>query len=57
MKTAYRGKLFSDKELKNYMKGKEMSATNYQRIVTKVSKEYGNMNVTNNSQKQPKPQQ
>ena len=49
MKTAYRGKLFSDKESKNYMKGKEMSATNYQRIVTKVSKEYGNMNVTNNS--------
>ena len=56
MKTAYRGKLFSDKESKNYMKGKEMSATNYQRIVTKVSKEYGNMNVTNNSQKKPKPE-
>ena len=54
MKTAYRGKLFSDKESENYMKGKDMSATKYQRIVMKVSKEYGDMNVTNNSQKKTK---
>ena len=45
MKTAYRGKLLSDKDTRNYLRGNKISGTKYQQIVSDVFKKYGSTNV------------